>query len=193
LTWRKSAPAFSSRLQRQAEENRMDSTLVVFYSYTGVTRRAARLLASHQDWALGEVTETAPRGTWRCVLDSLLRRHPAIRYDGPDPGQFRNVVLMAPVWMYKLAGPMRTFATQYREKLPRVGAICTMNSGGAPNVFRELAHILGHGLLRGAAFTARGIEDGTATADLVDFGTRLDEQPVPQPTVHHFPSVLPMD
>ncbi|MCG2594400.1 flavodoxin [Ramlibacter sp. XY19] len=171
----------------------MDSTLVVFYSYTGVTRRAARLLASQHDFALGEVTDVEPRATWRCVFDSLLRRHPPIRYEGPDPGRFRNVVLMTPVWAYRLAGPMRTFATQYREKLPRAGVICTMNSGGAPNVFRELSHILGHGLIRAGAFTAGGIEDGTATADLVDFGSRLDERPVPQPTVHHFPSVLPMD
>ena len=74
----------------------MDSILVVCYSYTGVSRRAAQLLSSHHGWPLGEIADARPRGTWRCVLDSLLRRRPEIHYRGPDPGDFRTVVLVAP-------------------------------------------------------------------------------------------------
>ncbi|MEO8656503.1 MAG: flavodoxin, partial [Ramlibacter sp.] len=105
----------------------MDTILVVCYSYTGTTRRLARLLCSHQGWPLGEIVEEHPRsgafGTLRCVLDSLLRRHPAVRYEGPDPADFHTVVLVSPVWMYRLAGPMRSFVARHREALRHVAVI----------------------------------------------------------------------
>jgi hypothetical protein len=151
----------------------MDSIMVVCYSHTGVSRRAAQLLCSHHGWPLGEITEARPRGTWRCVLDSLLRRRPEIRYGGPDPADFRTAVLVSPLWMYRLAGPMRSFVVDRKESLRRVVVIQTMNSGGASNAFGEIAHLLGHRLVESAAFTAREIEDGSGTARLLAFGDAL--------------------
>lgn len=152
----------------------MDSILVVCYSYSGVSRRAAQLLCSHHGWPLGEIRDTAPRGTWRCVLDSLLRRHPDIRYAGPDPADFRMVVLVAPVWVYRLAGPMRSFVARQKRALRRVAVVCTMGSGGASNAIAEVARLLTHGVVvASAAFTARTIEDGSATGPLLAFGESL--------------------
>lgn len=151
----------------------MDSILVVCYSHTGVSRRVAQLLCSHHGWPLGEISDAASRGTARCVLDSLLRRRPEIRYQGPDPADFRTVVLVFPIWMYRLAAPMRSFVAHHEAKLQRVAAIATMNSGGATNAFGELAHLLGHALVDAAAFTAREIEDGSGTARLLAFGEAL--------------------
>ena len=88
---------------------------------------------------LGEIADARPRGTWRCVLDSLLRRRPEIHYRGPDPGDFRTVVLVSPIWMYRLAGPMRTFVQREKDAIRRVAVISTMNSGGASNALAEIA------------------------------------------------------
>lgn len=151
----------------------MDSILVVCYSYTGVSRRAAELLCSHHGWPLAEIVDVHPRGAFRCVLDSLLRRRPPIGYRGPDPGDYRTVVLVAPVWMYRLASPMRSFVAKYRAQLPRVAVIATMNSGGASNVFGEIARLLGHAPIANAAFLAREIEDGSGTSRLLAFGDAL--------------------
>jgi hypothetical protein len=151
----------------------MDSIMVVCYSYTGISRRAAQLLSSHHGWPLGEISEVEARGTWRCVLDSLLQRRPAIRYQGPDPGDFRTVVLVAPIWMYRLAGPMRSFVAQHKDTLQRVAVIVTMNAAGASNAFGEVARLLGHGLVDAAAFKAQEIEGGSGTARLLAFGDAL--------------------
>jgi hypothetical protein len=152
----------------------MDSLLVVNYSFTGVSRRAAQLLCSHHGWPLGEITDVhAGRGTWRCVLDALLRRQPPIRYHGPDPADFRTVVLVAPIWMYRLAGPMRSFVAGHREALRRVAVISTMNAAGASNAVTEVGRLLGHGVVAAAAFTAREIEDGSGTSRLLAFGDAL--------------------
>ena len=155
----------------------MDSLLVVCYSYTGTARRLAELLCSHHGWPLGEVVEEHPRagamGTLRCVADSLLRRHPAVRYQGPDPQDFRTVVLLAPIWIYRLAGPMRSFVTTHRESLRRVALVLTMGSGGASNAVAEIAHVLGHAPILVGAFTTREVEDGSGIARLLAFGDAL--------------------
>lgn len=152
----------------------MDNILVVCYSFTGVSRRAAQLLCSHHGWPLAEITDVGTRGNWRCVLDSLLRRRPEIRYQGPAPEGFGTVVLVAPIWMYRLAGPMRSFVAREKAALRRVAVVCTMGGGGASNGIGEVAQLLGHGaVVQAAAFTAREIEDGSGTARLLDFGDAL--------------------
>ena len=155
----------------------MDTILVVCYSYTGTTRRLAQLLCSHHGWPLGEILDERPRagagGTWRCFLDSMLRRHPPVRYQGPDPEDFHTVVLMSPIWVYRLAGPMRSFITSRRNTLRRVAVISTMGSAGASNAVAEIAHVLGRPPILADAFTTREIEDGSGTARLIAFGDRL--------------------
>ena len=155
----------------------MDSVLVVCYSNTGTTRRLAELLCSHHGWPMGEITETRSRagaaGTLRCVLDSLFRRRPAIRYQGPDPDDFHTVVLMSPIWVYRLAGPMRSFVTSHRGTLRRVAVILTMGSAGASNAIAEIAHVLGHAPILVNTFTTRQVKDGSATTHLEAFGDRL--------------------
>lgn len=151
----------------------MDSMLVVCYSYTGTARRLAQLLASHRGWPLGEITDPQPRGLLACVLDSLLRRHPRIAYRGPNPGDFRCVVLVAPVWMSRLPGPMRSFLVQHRQHLHRVAVIATQHARGAEPLFAEVTRILGHAPISKAAFLQREIEDGSATGPLLAFGNAL--------------------
>lgn len=162
----------------------MARILVVCYSHTGTARRAAQLLCSHHGWPLGEIQDPAPRGTLRCVLDSLLKRRPAIRYDGPEPGAFDSVVLLAPIWMYRLAAPMRSFLAEYRDRLPRVAVIATMSSGGATNAFGEVGHLLGHPPVTCAAFLQREIEDGSGTGRLLEVGDALAGGPAAGDATH---------
>jgi hypothetical protein len=164
----------------------MDAILVVCYSHTGTSLRAAQLLCAHHGWPLGEISDVTPRGNGRCVLDSLLRRHPQIRYRGPDPGDFRTVVLVSPIWVYRLAGPMRSFVAAHKEVLRRVAVVSTMDSGGATNAVSEIAQLLGHGIVAATAFTTREIAGGSGTARLLAFGDALQpgsrfEQPARQP------------
>jgi hypothetical protein len=162
------------------KEIRMDSILVVCYSYTGTSRRAAQLLCSQHGWPLGEVWDEAPRSTLRCILDSLLRRRPAIRYEGPDPDDFRTIILVAPVWVARLAGPMRTFVHRYRNGLSRVAVVITEGSGGASSAVAEIAQIVGRPPIRTVLMLQREIEDGSATSELLAFGDALQTGAAPR-------------
>ena len=165
----------------------MDRTLVVFYSYTGTSRRLVQLLCSQLGWPSGEVVEERARsgasGALRCVADSLLRRQPPIRYQGPDPADFGTVVLVSPIWAYRLASPMRSFVADRRDDLQQIAVLSVMGGSGAPNAVAEIGHLLGRAPLLAAAFTTREVEDGSCAGRLEAFGHALracsrDSQPV---------------
>lgn len=152
-------------------------TLIVCYSNTGTSRRVADLLSSQFQWSCGEVQEARSRtgtaGMLRCVADSLLRRHPAIRYEGPDPRDFETVVLIAPIWLYRLAGPMRTFVRDHASGLKRVAVISVMGGQGATNAFAEIDQILGRPPILSTSFTARTVDDGSYASGLEVFGSAV--------------------
>ena len=162
----------------------MNKTLVVFYSYSGVCRRAAQLLASHHGWPLGEIRDARRRSGFRCVLDSMFRRRPAIRYEGPQPSDFEAVVIVSPIWAYQMAGPMRTSLTQNAGRLQRVAQLTIMNAAGASNAVAEATRVLGGAPVLTAEFLTREIEDGSGTRRLLAFGDALAAASPAQPAPH---------
>jgi flavodoxin len=154
-----------------------DKTLIVCYSNTGTSRRVADLLASQFQWQRGEVREARSRagtaGMLRCVLDSLFRRHPEIRYEGPEPRGFETVVLIAPIWLAELAGPMRSFVRDHASNLKRVAVISVMGGKGATNAFAEIDRILGRPPMLSTSFTAREVDDGSYSSSLQVFGNAV--------------------
>ena len=157
----------------------MSEVLVVTYSYTGHCRQLAQLLCSQQGWPMAEIRDSRPRsglrGLTRCLLDAWLRRRPPIQYDGPPPVQFDAVVLVSPIWAYRLAGPMRSFVAQMRDELPDVAVVSVMGNSGAPNAVAEIGQLLGHPPLLSTAFTAREVEDGSCAGWLQAFGTAVQK------------------
>jgi flavodoxin len=152
----------------------MSKILVVVYSYTGTCRRLADLLCDQQGWPMAEITDAQPRrgalGTWRCLLDSWLRREPPIHYTGLPPDGFDAVVLIAPIWAYRLAGPMRSFVASRRTSLADVAVAPVMGGSGAPNAIAEVGTLIGRAPILSTAFTAREVEDGSCAARLRAFG-----------------------
>jgi hypothetical protein len=148
--------------------------LVIMYSYTGTCRRLAALLCSQQGWPMAEIFDARPRtgmfGIWRCLLDSWLRREPAIRYLGPSPEDFDAVVLVAPIWAHQLAGPMRSFVAARRASLPDVAVAPVMGGRDAPDAIAEVGQLIGRAPILSTAFSAREIHDGSCAARLQAFG-----------------------
>jgi flavodoxin len=169
----------------------MDRILVVVYSHTGTSRRLAQLLCSQfQSWQLGTIVEERTRagaiGTLRCLLDSLLRRRPRIRYEGPDPADFDMVALVSPIWAGRLAGPMRSFVVAQRQCLKQVAVVSVMGQKGAPSALAEVARVIGRTPAFAMAFTAREIDDGSCAAHVQALGQALHAA-----TRHDMPALRP--
>lgn len=166
------------------------SVLVVVYSYTGTSMAVARLMCIQQNWNLGWIEETRSRrgawGSWRCLLDSFLHRHPPIRYHGPSPDDFDAVVLVSPIWALRLAGPMRSFVAAEQARLRDVAVVSVMGGQGGPKAVAEMADILGRAPIMTTTVTAREVNDGSCAARLQVFGAAVqsaeDSNPVVRPT-----------
>jgi hypothetical protein len=155
----------------------MSKVLVVVYSYTGTCRRLAQLTCGQQGWPMAEVTDARPRrgafGTMRCALDSWLRREPSLHYVGPSVEDFDIVVLVAPIWLLQLAGPMRSFVASRRNKMPAFAVVPVMGGKGAPNAIAEIARILHRAPVLSTSFTEREVDEGSGAARLDEFGKTL--------------------
>lgn len=155
----------------------MSNILVVVYSYTGTSRRVAELLCSQQGWRMAEIRDVRPRrgalGNLRCLVESLFKLRPNIRYDGPPPRDFDAVVLVSPIWVLQLAGPMRSFVATRRDHMPDVAVVSVMGGQGAPNAAAEIAKLVGRTPLLSTGLTMREVDDGSYAARLEAFGTAV--------------------
>ncbi|MDR7270259.1 hypothetical protein J2X20_002917 [Pelomonas saccharophila] len=155
----------------------MGKILVVTYSFTGTGARLTELLCRSRDWASAQVVERRPRKSWitlRCALESLFRLKPPILYKGPDPADFDLVVLVAPIWLTRLASPMRSFVASFRGSLRKVAVVSVMGGKGGQNAPAEIGGILDRAPFMSTSFTMREVDDGSYAPRLLAFAAALD-------------------
>jgi len=162
----------------------MDEVLVVHFSHAGTCRALAQFIATPDGWSLGAIEERRPRDGWqhhlRCAVDALARREPVIDYIGPWPEQFRRVVLVAPTRFGRLAAPMRSFVTAWRERLPEVALVVIGSPRAKAGAAAEVERLLGRPLLLVSAFTMDEVRDGGYVEHLHTLGDELAEARVPR-------------
>lgn len=151
----------------------MSDILVISYSNTGTSRRLAQMLCEQQGWPMAEIKEAHPRcglsGQLRCLLDSWLRRRPPICYVGPPPNEYDAVILVAPVWSWRLAGPVRSFVKLMNEQLPDLALISVSQGIDTKGVISELNSLLGYHPVLSATFTPDEIHNNKNCLDRLQF------------------------
>ncbi len=155
----------------------MSKILVVTYSFTGTGTRLAELLCRARNWESAAVVERRPRKvavTLRCAVDSFFRRKPPIVYNSPDPSGFDLVVLVAPIWLRRLASPMRSFVATFGPGLRRVAVISVMGGQGGQNAGAEVGDLLNQAPIMSTTFTQRDVDDGSYAPRLLAFAGALD-------------------
>lgn len=86
--------------------------LVVYYSLSGSTAIVARELGRELSCGLLEITSLRRRtGFWKvnCVMDQLFDRDDLPGPVTVDAAQYNPLILACPIWIHRLASPMRTF------------------------------------------------------------------------------------
>ncbi|MCY1513880.1 hypothetical protein D9M68_484030 [compost metagenome] len=125
----------------------MERIGIFFYSRTGTARATAERLASLSGWPAYEIRDAVPRfglsGDWRCIVDSLLKRCPDVRYEGPALDSFDHVILIAPVWLRSLAAPMRAFLKMQGRLIKVYSVICVMSGFGGFRAVDDIATLVG--------------------------------------------------
>jgi len=152
----------------------MAKVLVVFHSRSGHCRMIAEALSQKRGWSLGEVVYLQGGQSYgRCARDALLRREPQIRYQGPNPSRFDVVLLVSPVWCWRLSPPMRSFVRPMHGKLDGVAMLSCMGGSGAGNAVAEVERLIKRPVVAKIAFRQDQVESGSHTEPLQAFADEV--------------------
>ncbi len=124
------------------------NALVVYYSRTGVTRKAAEAIGEAlrnvgaDNVQIEEITEPKSRkgalGWLMAGRDATLKRPAAIQPIKADVGSFDVIVIGTPVWAFTCATPVRTFCQEHGREAKQVAFFCTMGGTGDKRALREM-------------------------------------------------------
>jgi len=138
-------------------------TLVVYYSKTGVTRKAAVAISRMLGADIEEIIDLKDRGGIMGWLtggrDSCLKKPTEIKRPKKDPSKYKLVILGTPVWAFTLTPAIRTYITKRCRHLKRVAFFCT--NGGAPgNTFKAMQELCGKKPLAALGLSTKDLRSG---------------------------------
>jgi flavodoxin len=153
------------------------STLVVYFSRTGTTRKAAETIARKLGADLEAIHEPKDRlgrrGYVRSLLDAVFSRWVPIDVLGRDPSRYDLVVVGTPVWGQSVSAPMRTFLSNHARRLPRVAFFVTEGGSGDRRAFEQMAQVVGADPVATLALAQRDVESGKASRAIDAFVASL--------------------
>ncbi|HAU38574.1 MAG TPA: hypothetical protein DCX07_12765 [Phycisphaerales bacterium] len=121
--------------------------LIVFYSRTGVTRRAATELAAALGADVEEIHDTKDRhgvlGGMGGGKDALLKKLAVIEPVSRRPEEYEMVLVGTPVWAFTMAPAVRTYLAEHAAEIARAALFCTLGGSGAAKTFRDMTEMLG--------------------------------------------------
>lgn len=155
------------------------STLVVYYSRTGLTKRLAQKIISLL-WAdEEELLDTRKRSgvIWFLISgrDAAQRRTTVLKPITYDPSQYDKVILCTPVRDFTMATPIRSYLLDQAKNFPeKIIFFATQGSSGAESAFQEMATLCGKKPIGMLAFTSKEISKNTYEGELQKFLWSLD-------------------
>ena len=114
-----------------ADQDESNGILVVYYSRTGNSEIFAQALSSHLATDHLKITDRKDRsGAWgfiRSALDSTFGTAADIEPLQPDLSPYTVIVLVSPIWNWKLCTPIRTFINENDLQGKKVLVVTTAN------------------------------------------------------------------
>jgi len=119
--------------------------LVVYYSKTGTTKKVADAVISGKE----------------CDFDEL-------RYDekaktvsqAHDPSEYERVILLAPVWAFSLAEPMKLYLAKNKSKIKRYNLVVTCGAFGLRGCVNNCKKAIGRPPENALVFKAKNVKQG---------------------------------
>lgn len=121
--------------------------LIIFYSRTGTTKKAAQAMADIFDCDVEEIFDTKNRdgafGYLKSGKEATLKKLTEIKRTKNNPALYDLVIIGTPVWAFTISSPIRTYITQNKVNFNKVAFFCTMGNTGSKNAFRDMQKLSG--------------------------------------------------
>ncbi len=156
-------------------QSRIMNTVIVYYSFSGNNELLARHLQQQSGADLVRIVEIKRRTTWTIFLDMFLHRLPRIHLPKIHPGQYDHFILLTPIWMGRVASPMRTFLKQESDIINSYSFI-SLCGGSNPDLRKELTRLIGKAPLRMTELTTSAVRGTRSAEQLETMEHQLAEQ-----------------
>ncbi|WP_230947396.1 flavodoxin family protein [Burkholderia territorii] len=147
--------------------------LVVFYSRTGTTRRAASALAEMLDADVEEIAvardRAGPFGYLRSLVEAINQKPAEIVATQRDPAAYDLVVIGSPVWAGCVSSPVRAYLVANQRRLPRLAFFCSFAQRGADSALTQMRTLARKSPLAECRVTPRETLHGDASPILAAF------------------------
>lgn len=151
--------------------------LLVYYSWSGVTRTVAKALARDLTADIEELrcSRYSPGGAGflRAAYDSWKGNLPPIEPLAHVPSQYELVVIAGPIWAFHPATPVRTFLKQERTHLPLVAFLLTHGGSAGERSLREMEEIAGQAPVAALVVRERDVKGQRFAPAISSFVDRL--------------------
>lgn len=169
--------------------------LVVFYSRTGTTRRAASALAAMLAADVEEIILTQGRsgqfGYLRSLIEAINRKPADIVAPKRDPAAYDLVVIGSPVWAGCVSSPVRAYLDANQRRLPQVAFFCSFAQRGAESALAQMRMLARQAPLAECRVTPRETLHGQASPILAAFAERAMRKLAESVALTHVNQIAP--
>jgi menaquinone-dependent protoporphyrinogen IX oxidase len=153
-------------------------TLVVFFSRSGRTRKAAQALAGLLGADCEELVERGVErggvtGYLRSGRDALQKRPAELEPLKHEAAAYDLVVLGSPVWAFTLCPAVRTYLAAQAGSIRKAAFLSTHGGGGPAKSYKEAETLLGRPLVATLALRDKAVDAGEADPELAAFAKTL--------------------
>lgn len=113
----------------------------------------------------------------RAIYDAILRRETPIGMPERDPASYDLLAIGGPVWVGRMASPIRSYAHRLGGRAPRVAFFCTEGGSGAEQAFEDLARLCGKAPDATLVIDASHLDPGEHRDTLQRFVAQLQTEP----------------
>jgi len=121
------------------------TSLVLFYSRTGTTKKIAELISEKLSCDYEEIFDTKNRqgffGWLRSGKDAMRKKLTILKEINKNPALYDLIIIGTPIWASNMSPPIRTYITQNKDNIKNVAFFCTEGSKGGENCFKKLADL----------------------------------------------------
>ena len=147
--------------------------LVLFYSRSGATRTAAKIVARDIGADIEEIRDmtdrSGPLGYLRAGRDAAQRKMTDIEPLHSDCADYDLIILGTPVWAFTMACAVRTVIDRHKSTMENVAFFCTMGGAGAPGTFLDMERLAGRKPIATLALRTQELKDATCAGKIKAF------------------------
>lgn len=121
------------------------NSLVVYYSRKGTTRKIGELISNEAEWEFEEIIDIKKRkgfiGFLKSGKDATFKKLADIKEIQKNPELFDLIILGTPIWNRRMTPAIRTYITEFKNKIKDVAFFCTEGGSGGQKTFDSMENL----------------------------------------------------